>query len=180
MDVLKNSKTLKFSDGWGWFWLKDEEQRGTTSTSRTNMKPAWTPKSCIRNTCKETHLHVSFSWPSLSTWATAWRCPRGVHTAALCPRCRRRGRIVCPAGTGSRRASGCSSASDPEITSTMWLTEWKREFVTERFSLKGTWAHLLSDQQGGALQGDRHHLVRVPRYRVGPEWDTSTVTCCQF
>lgn len=29
--------------------------------------------------------------------------------------------------------------------------------------------YLLSDQQGGALQGHRHHLVRVPGDRVGPE-----------
>lgn len=32
--------------------------------------------------------------------------------------------------------------------------------------------YLLSDQQGGALQGHRHHLVRVPGDRVCPEGDT--------
>lgn len=38
-----------------------------------------------------------------------------------------------------------------------------------RRKVKWDAAYLLSDQQGWALQRDRHHLVGVPCYRVGPE-----------
>lgn len=84
------------------WWLKHEISK------RKPCKPLSTTKSvCV----SKNRLISKLPW--LSTWATAWRCPRVVHTAALCLRCRRTGRSVCPAGRGSRRASGCSSASDP-------------------------------------------------------------------
>lgn len=68
---------------------------------------------CSAHTYKWKYIQLQSELPWPSTWATAWKCPHGVHTAVLCPQCHRKGRSVCPAGTGSTHASGCSFASGP-------------------------------------------------------------------
>lgn len=78
--------------------------------------------------------------PSLSTWATVWRCRRGAHTAEPCPRCHSSDRSVCPAGTSNTPASGYSSASNPvthrdsnPATSDTLIHEGERGHVFMRF-----------------------------------------------
>ena len=39
-------------------------------------------------------------------------------------------------------------------------------------------AHLLFDEDGGALQRNTHHLVRIPRHRVGPKTQTNDNDMC--
>lgn len=152
------------------WWLKHEISK---------RKPC-KPLSATKSVCVSKNRLIS-TLPWLSTWATAWRCPRVVHTAALCLRCRRTGRSVCPAGRGSRRASGCSSASDPVKSEPEYLGLSQQE--KEEYSpilVKCDEAYLLSDQQGWTLQRDGHHLVRVPCYWISSEVNKDKPTLRYF
>lgn len=92
-------------------WQKASNKKSARSSSSSSS--SWHLTAFWKISVDWAHFYSSSSSPWLSTWATAWRCRHGARTAALCLRCRRTGHSVCPAGTGSRRASGCSSASDP-------------------------------------------------------------------
>lgn len=108
--------------------------------------------------------------PLPSTWARTWKYQHGDRTEWPCPPCRTPRRTACPSGRGSRRTWSCSLVISPakcqELTIKRPQKVQKSGNVQDEPAPKQK-SDLFSDQYGGTLQRHSHHLMGVPRDRVG-------------